>query len=47
MSFEQKLRLDKPRIRKVNGVWCVYFSCTPGAKNWEAWQYVHKLSGLS
>lgn len=47
MSMTEKLRLLKPHIRKVKGVWCVYFSNTPGAKNWEAWDYCSVLQGWS
>ena len=43
MSFEQKLYLRKPHIRKVNGVWSVYFSNAPGACNWSAWEFIHWL----
>lgn len=39
MSMIEKLRLRKPHMRKVKGVWVVYFSNAPGARNWEAYWY--------
>lgn len=43
MTMTEKLQLTKPHIRLVKGVWCVYFSNNPHAKNWAAWAYVNGL----